>query len=311
MGLLWRIDDERREPLSPEYIVGRAEENDLCLYPRFVSVRHALLRWTDCGWELRDLGSTNGTYLDGVRLSGIVQLRKGARISFGDVSETWVLMEDSPPVPVAIALEGGARCRLESGSIVIPADPDAVATIYALEGEWFLETCDSRRPLAPGETFSVAEGTWKFHCPQGAAATVACVERPFRLEESTLLLSVSSDEERVSASLQLEKRFKDLGLRASFYLLLVLARQRLDDRALPVVQRGWVDVPDLLQMIPEYANDTHLNVDIFRIRRLLADVGMQDAACIVQRRRGQLRLGTDRVSVHREVDAAGRAALAL
>jgi hypothetical protein len=48
-----------------------------------VSARHAQLLRGGGGWELRDLGSTNGTYLNGRRLSAPARLRDGDRIGLG------------------------------------------------------------------------------------------------------------------------------------------------------------------------------------------------------------------------------------
>jgi hypothetical protein len=42
-----------------------------------------------------------------------------------------------------------------------------------------------------------------------------------------------------------------------------------------------------------------LNVDVFRLRRQFADKGVVDAAAIVERRPGQLRVGTGKVVIHR------------
>jgi pSer/pThr/pTyr-binding forkhead associated (FHA) protein len=48
--------------------VGRLEALELVLDDASVSRYHAEVRATDRGWRVRDLGSTNGTRLNGVRL---------------------------------------------------------------------------------------------------------------------------------------------------------------------------------------------------------------------------------------------------
>lgn len=45
--------------------IGRSENNDIPLAATNVTRRHAQLERTDSGWQIRDLGSRNGTYLDG------------------------------------------------------------------------------------------------------------------------------------------------------------------------------------------------------------------------------------------------------
>lgn len=48
--------------------IGRSNESGLVIRDDYTSTHHArLLRWPD-GWVIQDLDSTNGTYLDGVRV---------------------------------------------------------------------------------------------------------------------------------------------------------------------------------------------------------------------------------------------------
>jgi len=49
---------------------GRLETLEIVLDDHSVSRRHAEVRATDKGWFVRDLGSTNGTFLNGMRLGG-------------------------------------------------------------------------------------------------------------------------------------------------------------------------------------------------------------------------------------------------
>lgn len=52
--------------------IGRAPENTLVLEDLLVSRRHAVLRRSGSQWELVDLGSANGTYVNGARISRAV-----------------------------------------------------------------------------------------------------------------------------------------------------------------------------------------------------------------------------------------------
>jgi hypothetical protein len=72
-------DDRRR------YVVGRGSACDLVLADLTVSRVHAELRRDDdSGWTLVDLGSLNGTRLNGWRLVGPAKVTSGDEISFGD-----------------------------------------------------------------------------------------------------------------------------------------------------------------------------------------------------------------------------------
>jgi hypothetical protein len=67
------------------FVVGRGSACDLVLSDLTVSRVHAELRREDGGeWLLVDLGSLNGTRLNGWRLVGPARVRSGDEVSFGD-----------------------------------------------------------------------------------------------------------------------------------------------------------------------------------------------------------------------------------
>ncbi len=51
-----------------------------------VSRHHAELRREDCGWSLTDLWSTNGTCVNGWRITSRCSVRPGDEVAFGDVT---------------------------------------------------------------------------------------------------------------------------------------------------------------------------------------------------------------------------------
>ncbi len=92
--------------------LGRGIENDIAIDSGSVSVRHAEMRRIDGGYELRDVGSTNGIKLDGERHE-VIPLRSGATVKIGDVSFDFVLSDEErealarerPSEPSAITRE--------------------------------------------------------------------------------------------------------------------------------------------------------------------------------------------------------------
>ena len=67
-----------------ESIVGRSPEAQVRLMEEGVSRKHArIIRTTEGKFELTDLGSTNGTYLNGTRLGGPGRLDEGDRVQLG------------------------------------------------------------------------------------------------------------------------------------------------------------------------------------------------------------------------------------
>jgi hypothetical protein len=70
-------------PVPGQYVIGRAEQVDLHLDYSSVSRRHALLAFVDGGWVITDLGSRNGTWLNGWRLPGPAPVLAGDMLDVG------------------------------------------------------------------------------------------------------------------------------------------------------------------------------------------------------------------------------------
>lgn len=66
-----------------EIVVGRDGGCDVVLTDPSVSRRHAMLRPVDEGVEVRDLGSNNGVWVRGERLTGVANARLGDELVFG------------------------------------------------------------------------------------------------------------------------------------------------------------------------------------------------------------------------------------
>jgi hypothetical protein len=82
------LPDGRRVVLEPESItLGRLPECELSLADAGVSRRHAQVRRSpDGGWVVVDLGSTNGTKVNGVRINGARPLGDGDEITVGSTT---------------------------------------------------------------------------------------------------------------------------------------------------------------------------------------------------------------------------------
>lgn len=73
--------------------LGRGSDNDIAIDCGSVSVRHAEMVRVDGGYEIRDLGSTNGTKVDGERRMAI-PLKSGSTVLLGDVAFDFQLSEE-------------------------------------------------------------------------------------------------------------------------------------------------------------------------------------------------------------------------
>jgi len=65
--------------------LGRDVNNAIVLEDPFVSSRHAVLSFRGRTWYVEDLGSTNGTYVNGIRIDGAVPVGWGDELQVGGV----------------------------------------------------------------------------------------------------------------------------------------------------------------------------------------------------------------------------------
>jgi uncharacterized protein DUF1707/FHA domain-containing protein len=80
------------------FTIGRTRDCDLCLSDLSVSRLHAELVRNGDGWLLNDLGSHNGTRLNGWLVRETVPVRGGDRVEFGSVT---FILRDDPQAPAA------------------------------------------------------------------------------------------------------------------------------------------------------------------------------------------------------------------
>ena len=71
--------------LQPRTVVGRRPECAIAIDDTFVSGEHAEVRRQRDGWQIRDLESTNGTLVNGARLTVPTDLRAGDVVQIGGV----------------------------------------------------------------------------------------------------------------------------------------------------------------------------------------------------------------------------------
>ena len=113
------MGEATRVPLVEEVTIGRAPGATVVLGDPSVSRWHA--RISD-GAVLSDAGSSHGTWLDGVRVTGPVALRDGAKIRLGDQELRVERRRDASEAGRTIVVRPGA-------SLVVPAagEPDVAA----------------------------------------------------------------------------------------------------------------------------------------------------------------------------------------
>jgi ABC-2 type transport system ATP-binding protein len=125
-------DAGREFPLTGPTLVGRDPGADVVVADSEVSTRHASFVPVDGGVAVEDLGSTNGTYVNGQRVSGSQQLQAGDRVRVGaTVLELRGLAPTAPPAPAQAAVAPGAQQVTRAKQIPQPPVLVFVAGQYA------------------------------------------------------------------------------------------------------------------------------------------------------------------------------------
>src|SRR5574342_1317081 len=106
--------------------VGRDSTNEIVINDAEVSRRHARLTFQGGKYVLEDLGSTNGTFVNGQRLAGPRVLKAGEVVSFG---EQIVLMFEALSADVGETVVSPRAAAVPSSSR--PAMPPPPPVEYA------------------------------------------------------------------------------------------------------------------------------------------------------------------------------------
>jgi len=118
----------KRLPIKvPVVNIGRGDYNDVVIADPSVSTMHAKLQRRDAIWVLTDLGSTNGTFVEGERLTGEAPLGPGTTLRFGDVSALFEPLDDSMPASRSASTQ--MMPRVEPDAPVAPPAEPRVASV--------------------------------------------------------------------------------------------------------------------------------------------------------------------------------------
>lgn len=303
MAVLRHIEDHQRvETLPTRCLIGRSRSCDLPLTAGDISSQHAVVQWTGRQWELQDLASRNGTFIDEHRLAQgeRAPLRRGSRLRFARQLGVWELIDDGPPEPMARNIADGRICVGDHGLLAIPdAERPELTLQTESSGRWVLERSGELTDVVDRTLLLVGSEEWRIYLPGPPADTLDEGGEGLCIADLRLRFAHSADEETIELVAFAGERRLDLKARAHHYPLLLLARARVADEAhgVPLADQGWLLQERLLEMLR--IDVMHLNISIHRSRMQFAQAGVVDAARLVERRQGtrQVRLGVGRIEI--------------
>ena len=282
--------------LAARSLVGRSGDCLVCIENPHVSAEHAVIFWSGDRWYVRDLGSKNGTQVNGERVASGARtvLAAGACLAFAGVE--WWLVSDLAPVARAICTQTG-RSVEDDGDGLLTLEPAPLRAVVFDGSSWVLAAPDEpARSIADQEVIATGSKRWRFELPPvcGTVIDSTDLEEPAPLCEVSLRFSVSRDGEHVSVELQSPGMGAiQLPSLTHQHVLLSLARARLSDlrNGTPPGEAGWVYADELQR---ELAMDrVRVNVELYRARRLFKRYGVSGSDAIVERRTDtqQVRIG--------------------
>jgi hypothetical protein len=287
-------------------VIGRSDACGLKLDDPRVSGEHAVLTYRRQAWLLRDLGSRNGTSVDGRALGSgeAASVEKGTEICLGGRDVRLRCLDAGPPGAYALG-DDGEICGSEHELLALPSSDEPVVTIYRDDDRWLVETPKTTRPAVHGKRLKVGDRQFSLLLPPPAPdlpSTIQSNEPPAAtLDALQLAFEASVAEELITIILRGPGGGETtIAPRVCNYLLLVLARARRDEAARhgDGPDAGWLYSDELARMMA--TNHEYINVLVYRARSLFAAEGVVDASRIVERRpaTAQLRIGVPTSHLH-------------
>lgn len=225
----------------------------------------------------------------------------GSVVSFGGGDSSWRLVEGDAPGARAVSRARGRVVPAGPSGLFLPDESSCEAYISNQDGQWTVERCGEVHPVADQDQLDLSQEGWTLELtlgddtPPDPTATIEGV-----LTHVSFI--VSPDEEHVVLSIVRGGEPLVLDHRSHFYLLLLLARARIEDQGSAGVlasEHGWVETKHLAQMLK--TTPEQVNVWIWRAREQFQKVDPAFAQRLVERRPtlGQLRIGFGSLSISR------------
>jgi hypothetical protein len=188
-------------------VIGRGQDCDIILDEHQVSRQHARLQHTPQGWMLLDLGSTNGTQVNGQQLKAHVPyaLRPGDRVALG----TAVLALQQPTVGEAVPQESQKRGKphpalLIAGAVLIAVVLVGIVVVLVLS----LQSKEDE--TAPGDLGPLDQVEELLPVPTLLEGITTALPIPTQLEDIATSLPIPTDFEDMKTSLPVPTQLQDL-----------------------------------------------------------------------------------------------------
>ncbi|BBN81973.1 hypothetical protein PA25_19580 [Pseudoalteromonas sp. A25] len=292
--------------LKSYHTVGRYKYNvDTLIDQPGVSRHHAIIELAQDKWLIRDV-STNGIWINDKKIDKNLpyQLCENDKLDFAAPGQnSFVVANLSTQCQYLVSQSDNQQVIEVSDQLLLPNDDNPTHIIYfdQMLNYWFLEDLNTsdRQALIDGGLVSAFNSQWVFYSA-GTAAMTKHLERLPNVKPCGLSFSVSQDEEATQLSVNLDDNTIDLGVRSHHYLLLLLARLRIQDKddGVEQDQQGWIYREDLIKALGVQMN--HMNIMVHRARKQLTEAGgdkFPELGYLIETSNGKLRLNSQDITI--------------
>jgi hypothetical protein len=161
---------------SDQTTIGRSAGNELVLAEPEVSRRHARVVRRADGFAIEDIGSTNGTFVNGQRITHLTLLQDGDTIDLGDTVRLRFLAPATPTIqPVAVA----QPAAIEKPPVIQQPEPQpkpqpADAVFDVVVASWAEDAASINLPPVPTAPERKRGRVWLLGCGLPIALLLVC-----------------------------------------------------------------------------------------------------------------------------------------
>lgn len=136
--------------------LGNAPDNIVVLADQTISRRHAIIEFTEGSWVVTDAGSTNGTFVNGQRITGTTPVRDSDELRFGALNFIF-RQEGAPDVGAVPTFAGWSSINAGLPLVLLLFAGAAVTSLFVinfsrLESTGLPEIASARPPTVSGTT---------------------------------------------------------------------------------------------------------------------------------------------------------------
>lgn len=190
-----------------EIVIGRGQDCDIVLDEHQVSRQHARLQHTPRGWTLVDLGSTNGTQVNGqpLRANQPYTLQPGDRVTLGNS----VLVLQRPEADAAHSPKGPQKGKPHP-ALLAAVGLLIVAVLAGIVVGLVLLLQDKEEETAPGGLDPLDQVEELLPLPTVIEGIATALPIPTELEEFATAMPIPTEFEEMKTSLPVPTELQDI-----------------------------------------------------------------------------------------------------